>query len=268
MKNIIRTFLVVVVCLGVVVTPVKAQTPTPVPFIVPPGGIAIIGFDFVNDKFTIVCLSQIPANTTILFTDNGWNSNNNTFRTGEGVNYWDAPNGCELGKVITLDFSVLYRYKTYSDMSLAELGDQIFVYQEKSDGNPRFIFGLNTRGTDWTNATNANTSALPAELASLNPSPSISVPQSPYAVYSKLKRDFDSTTAALAYLTDLTNWTTSPTTLLMPTGDFSFTTTAVHMSDFRAETGGETAPWWVLVGLVVVPVVVMVFNRPKKDCCK
>jgi hypothetical protein len=243
---------------------VQAQTT----FEVPVGGIAIIGFDFVNDKFTIVCLSQIPAHTTILFTDNGWNSTNSSFRSGEGVNYWDAPNGCALGKVITFNFGDLYKYKTNIDMSLAELGDQIFVYQEKSDGNPRFIFGLNTRGTEWTNATSANTSALPAELASLNPSPSISVPQSPYAVYSKLKRDFDSTTVALAYLTDLNNWTTSPTTLPMPTGDFSFTTTAVHLSEFSADTKVGSTPWFVIVGLVVIPVLVMVWKKPKRNCCQ
>jgi hypothetical protein len=40
------------------------------------------------------------------------------------------------------------------------------------------------------------------------------------------------------------------------------------MSDLSAETGSESPPWWVLLGLVIVPVLVMVFKRPKRDCCK
>jgi hypothetical protein len=54
----------------------------------------------------------------------------------------------------------------------------------------------------------------------------------------------------------------------MPVGDFSFKTTAVGLSEFSAETEIETAPWWIIAGLVVIPVLVMVFKRPKKDCCK
>ena len=153
-------------------------------------------------------------------------------------------------------------------MNLEVSGDQIFAYQGSSS-SPNFIFALNSYLDGWqSNAIDSNSSSLPTVLATLDPSPSIAIQQSAYAIYSKPKRDFTSTSEALAFVTDPVNWTRSTSPLAMPTGDFSFTTTAVHLSDFKATTEGESTPWWVLVGLVIVPVVVMVLKRPKRDCCK
>ncbi len=272
MKTFIRTILVMVVCLAVFSSPVTAQAPTPVPFIVPPGGIAIIGFNFDDpNQFTFVCLADIPAGTEIRFTDNGWLSAGG-FRSGEGILSWYTPGGCELGKIVTISQSQFKDYMT-DDFSLQDNGDQILVYQQFPSNPPKFIFALNSEGTGWqSNATNKNTSAIPEGLDATN---SVALNEIDNAIhtggqeYDLPAMTFNSPSQALASIVDKTHWKGSDSTRqTMPNGSFSFTTTAVHLSEFSAETEGESAPWWALVGLVVIPVVLMIFKRPKRDCCK
>lgn len=258
MQTFIRTFLVIVILLAVFTTPAQAGD------VLNPGDIAIIGYRFGSSaEFSFVCLRRITAGTEIVFTDNGW-KDTQVFRFGEGFLPWTAPTGdCQLGQVINVK---LINYTTGMNLELS--GDQIIAYQGSSS-SPNLIFALNSYEDGWqSNSTNSSSSSLPTVLAVLNPSPSIAIKQTGYAIYSKIDRDFASTSAALAFVTDPANWTRSTSPLAMPTGDFSFTTTAVHLSDFNAETGDETAPWWVLVGLVVIPVMLMVSKRPKKDCCQ
>ncbi|HRU63661.1 MAG TPA: hypothetical protein P5236_04530, partial [Paludibacteraceae bacterium] len=53
------------------------------------GDIAIIAVNTDAPKtFTFVALADIPANTTISFTDNAWNATTSTWRTGEGTIQW------------------------------------------------------------------------------------------------------------------------------------------------------------------------------------
>ncbi len=109
-------------------------------------------------------------------------------------------------------------------------------------------------------------STLPDALDNLNPSPEIAFIERDSGIYTG-SRNFETTTEALDSISNPANWETSDTALIMPTGSFSFTTTAVGLSDFSAETEGESAPWWMLVGLVIVPVIIMVVKRPKRNCC-
>ncbi len=67
---------------------------------VPVGGIALVGFDFDNDKLAFVCLVTIPAGTDVLFTDNGWISETSGFRTDEGINLWEPAIDCNIGEII------------------------------------------------------------------------------------------------------------------------------------------------------------------------
>ena len=265
MQKFVGTILVIVVCLVSLSTSVQAQTT----YEVPVGGIALVGFDFANDYFAFVCLSPIPMGTDVLFTDNGWSSSLNNFRTGEGTNLWSPVTECKLGDVIFTSSGALSQYQG-TTMSLSTSGDQIFVFQKKIDGSPRLIFGLNSDGDDWLpNSTypNVNQSNIPNELAILTPKPAVAIPEKDYGYYQG-PRGFDTTTEALASITNSSNWKSSDSALTIPTTPFSFTTTAVHLSDFKATTERETAPWWIIAGLVVIPVLVMVFKKPKKDCCK
>jgi hypothetical protein len=270
MQNFIRTFLVVVCLLGVIATPVRAQTPTPVPFIVPPGGIAIIGFNFVQpDQFGFVCLVNIPDKTEIRFTDNGWMSTTNppTFRSGESILSWYTPGGCVIGQIVIINLTdPFHRNNTTNEpFDLSPSGDQILVYQYFST-NTNHIFALNSEGTDWQlTASNANTSARPTGLDATN---SIALDEIDNAIYTGTK-SFNTTADALAAIVNKANWTGSDSTRqTMPTGSFSFTTTAVELSDFSAETKGGSTPWFVIVGLVVIPTLVMVWKKPKRNCCQ
>lgn len=259
MRRFFTTFLVILVCLVSLSRSAQAQSA----FVVPVGGIAIIGFNFDDpDQFAFVCLTAIPAGTEIRFTDNGWQSSG-SFRTGEGIISWYTPGGCELGQIVTINPSQ-HKDNTTGDFFLSDSGDQILVYQFIHP-TTYHIFALNSEGSGWqTSATNTNTSAIPSGLDSSN---SIALDEIDNAIYIGPK-SFPATADALTAIVNKENWSGSDATRqTMPSGSFSFTTTAVHLSEFSAETGEGGAPWWVLLGLVVVPVAWMVLRRPKRDCC-
>ena len=262
MQKFVGTILVVLVCLAVFASPVIAGD------VLGPGDIAIIGYNLNKDynEFAFVCLKPVAAQTEIRFTDMGWKSNQ-TFRfvPEEGIISWY--NGCYLGQVIKIIPSQ-HSQNTTNKFLFTNAGDQIFVYQYFNTINT-LMFGLNAGGLDWQSTSDSDfNSALPTALASLNPSPSISITSYDNAVYTGSK-SFNSPSEALASIVNPANWTgdaSGPQS--MPVGDFSFKTTAVGLSEFSAETEIETAPWWIIAGLVVIPVLVMVFKRPKRECCK
>jgi len=263
MKKFVGTILVLVVCLGVLSNSVIAQSS----FEVPVGGIAFVGFDFDNDKFAFVCLVTIPANTKVFFTDKGWISDTSGFVTSEGINYWLPTQECRVGDVVLTTVGQLNQLS--GDMNLSSTGDQLFIYQTIND-KPHFIYGLNSEGSagTWqTSCSGTECSTLPGGLNNLGPSPEIAFIESDSGYY-KGTRSFTTTTEAVAAISNPGNWETSDSALTIPTTSFSFQTTAVHLGEFSAETKGETAPWWVLVGVVVISVAFIVFKRPKRECCK
>lgn len=118
------------------------------------GDIAQIGiYTDAPDKTAFVALVDIPAGTSINFTDNGWKSSG-SFRTGENVETWTAPSGgLSAGSVVNLDMS-----------DLSNSGDQIIAYTGTAT-NPNLLFALNDDGSAWaSNATSSNNSALPSGL--------------------------------------------------------------------------------------------------------
>jgi len=260
MQRFVGTFLIVLVCLAVFASPVTAGD------VLGPGDIAIIGFNFdIDDEFAFVCLKEVSAGTEIRFTDQGWETDNTFLDLDkDGPLSWQAPStGCKLGEIVkirVLDY--------YTNMSLNPNGDQIIVYQQLETGT-KLIYALNAAGPNWmAEATNENNSSIPSSLTSLTPSPLISITTYDNAIYIG-SNSFTTTTDALAAIVNINNWTgDNSVRQTMPSGSFSFTTTAVHLSEFSAETERETAPWWIITFLVVIPVLVMVVKRSNRECCK
>ncbi len=256
MKMLVKTFLVIVCLLGTVATPVQAGD------ILGPGDIAIIGFNSDDtSQFAFVCLKEISAGTIVYFTDNGW-MYTDIFRTGEGRLTWETPGGCALGQIVTINQFDLSMLGTFQ---LSNSGDQILVYQG-SDASPDFIFAINFEGIGWQgSASSANTSDIPTGLDATN---SIALTEIDNAVYVG-SRTFDTPSEALAAIVNQANWSGSDTVRqTMPSGSFSFTTTAVHLSNLTAEAGGESIPWWGLIILLIIPIAFFILKRPKRDCCR
>ena len=60
-----------------------------------------------TDNWAFVATTDIPGGEMISFTDNGWKADN-TFRTGEGIITWTAPEeGVACGTVVTIDYNAL-----------------------------------------------------------------------------------------------------------------------------------------------------------------
>jgi hypothetical protein len=259
MQKFVGTILVIVVCLAIFTSPVTAGD------VLEPGDIAIIGYNSDDtSQFAFVCLKEITAGTVIYFTDNGWVTTTTppSFRSGEGKLTWDTPGGCLLGQIVTINQYDLTMEGTFQ---LSNTGDQILVYQG-SDTAPNFIFAINFEGTTWQgSASSANTSARPPGLDATN---SVAIAEVDNAIYNSTK-SFNTTADALAAIVNIKNWTgDNSVRQTMPTGSFSFTTTAVHLSEFSADSQNQAAPSWIIAGLVVIPILVMVLKRPKRNCCK
>ncbi|KMO39732.1 5'-nucleotidase [Methylobacterium variabile] len=136
------------------------------------GDIAIVGYDATNpDDFAFVVLRDVEAGTAISFTDNGWNSATNAFRTGEGTYTYTAPTALAAGTVIrpTTDTAAGGTNSpvfTAPNFALNASGDQILAYQGTA-ASPTFLYAINFAdgGTTFAaNATTASTSALPPGL--------------------------------------------------------------------------------------------------------
>lgn len=186
-----------------------------------PGDIAMVGIcSDAPDKIAFVALVNIPAGTSINFTDNGWKSSG-SFRTGESVVTWTAPaGGTSAGTVINLDMS-----------DISNSGDQIIAYTGSAT-NPTFLFALNDDGSSWaSDATSNNNSALPAGLT--NGANAIALNEKDNYAYTGIT----SGTAAqlLAAIANKNNWTGNDSSF--PTFPTSFT-----VSGFSGGTGGTTIP--------------------------
>lgn len=132
------------------------------------GDIAITGFNSDDpDQFTFVLLTDVLNTTSINFTDDGWLVSN-SFRGSEGTITWTATSDLPCGTEITITdnspFSASIGTVTdSSSLQLSTSGDQILAYQGLST-SPTFLYAINFDGAGWSNATNANTSALPLGL--------------------------------------------------------------------------------------------------------
>lgn len=129
------------------------------------GDLALIGYssDTGGKSFAFVLLRDVTEGTRIDFTDNGWLAAGG-FRSGEGTVNWVAgAGGAAAGTVIT--FTGLT-----GGFNPSTSGDSIIAFQLPTPSNPLsqplyaldFADGNTTFAAD---ATNSNTSALPANLA-------------------------------------------------------------------------------------------------------
>ncbi|MGB0888373.1 MAG: T9SS type A sorting domain-containing protein, partial [Vicingaceae bacterium] len=137
------------------------------------GDIAIISMNTDgNDEFSFVLLRAITTGTVIKFSESGWLSGGG-FRGGgngsEGLITWTASSDLTCGTEITITSNGSVTSSGSLSLSnswgLSTSGDQILAYQGTSAA-PTFIYAINNNGAGvWqANATNANTSALPAGL--------------------------------------------------------------------------------------------------------
>lgn len=146
-----------------------------------PGDILFTGYNSDATKsFSFICLKEIPANTQIKFTDNGWLTSEG-FRTSEGILTWTSPtNILPLGtEVLVSDTSNLTvslgnLEATNLGFTLSTSGDQIFAYNPNSVPDPSddsgFYAGIQMN-SDWqteTDNASANTSTQPNALIGLS----------------------------------------------------------------------------------------------------
>lgn len=134
-----------------------------------PGDIAIVGLNSDNpDAMVFLTLADLPAGTSISFTDHGWLATGG-FRENEGVNRYTTSTAIPVGRIVVLndfgsgrgDFG-----NANGPPSLSTSGDQIIAFQGTVD-NPTPIYAINFDGQgEWHNdASSAQTSALPAGLS-------------------------------------------------------------------------------------------------------
>ncbi|MEZ5052784.1 MAG: T9SS type A sorting domain-containing protein [Chitinophagales bacterium] len=133
------------------------------------GDIAIVQMNADGtDNWAFVATTDIPGGEMISFTDNGWKADN-TFRTGEGIITWTAPEeGVACGTVVTIDYNALASVGSASEsgsLDFSSSGDQLLAYQGSTEA-PVFLAALNNDGSAvWqSDATSSNTSALPMGL--------------------------------------------------------------------------------------------------------
>jgi hypothetical protein len=137
------------------------------------GDIAIIAVNTDATKtFTFVALADIPASTTISFTDNAWNATTPAWRTGEGTIQWSHTEIVNAGTVITLTVNAnpysatIGTVTTNTYFNLSTSGDQILAYQgttaPTTNDDANWLFAFSTENFLWGN--NTNTSDVPTAL--------------------------------------------------------------------------------------------------------
>ena len=93
-----------------------------------------------DDSFAFVLLKDVDANTTITFTDRGWNDGTGfvaPLAIGDGEFTWTARSARSAGEVVILDFSNL----SPGSASFTVNGDQLFALQG-TISSPMFIAGM------------------------------------------------------------------------------------------------------------------------------
>ena len=137
-----------------------------------PGDVAIIAYNADDpDGFAWVALVSIPANTTINFTDSGWEST--AFRPSEHFNAsgplkWSHTSAVAAGTVISWN-GTTWSLGTFagSTIAFATAGDQLFAYTG-TNAAPAFLYGINFANAGWivgSTSNSANTSNIPAALS-------------------------------------------------------------------------------------------------------
>jgi len=128
------------------------------------GDLAIIGIRTDNpDDFSFVLLVDIVSSTEINFTDKGWITSSNSFRSGEGMVTFTASTAYSAGDVLSLSGnSSEFSYTT--NIKLGVGGDQIIAFQGTL-ASPTLISAAQTNSLYWqTGSINQRESNLPSGL--------------------------------------------------------------------------------------------------------
>lgn len=212
-----------------------------------PGDIAFVQYNADGiDNFAFVALTSIPAGEVIIFTDNGWISATNTFRTGEGIITWTAPlEGVPAGTIVVISTTPSASLGTVTevgDLNFSADGDQIIAYQQ---GDSTVVLAaLNNEGssTFQSSATSSTTSALPQGL--VEGESAVAIAEVDNAVYTGITTGDLATLQAA--LNDPGNWTGDNATNQTFTESFSVVqpTTAVELfsEDFQTFAGAGFSP--------------------------
>ena len=138
------------------------------------GDIAIIGVNTDATKsIAFVALADIPANTTISFSDNAWNATTQVWRTGEGLFTWSHTSVVAKGTVVTVSmpttFTATIGTVTKSgSFDLSATGDQVLAYEgttaPTANSSSLWLYGFSTENFVWGN--NTNPSDPPTALSS------------------------------------------------------------------------------------------------------
>lgn len=196
--------------------------------ILSPGDIAFTSFQSTNpDQFSFVILTDIQSGTEINFTDKGWQSSG-SLRSREGIYTWTAITNYTCGDEINIS--------SVSGMSLADDGDQILAYQGTST-SPNFVAAINFNDSKWSDATSAQTSALP---------PGLTEGVTAVAVGDRGNGYYNITTTTggqntiLSQINDRNNWTTSDSPQTFTPGTYSCTnTTTTYIYDGTSWTPND-----------------------------
>lgn len=175
------------------------------------GDVAVIGYNTDDqDEFAWVALVDIPASTTIKFTDDGVNSDD-SFRGGEGIKIWSHTSQINAGTVITRSGSTLSTGTFGSSGSFipSASGDQLIVYTG-TEASPTFIFAVNIANSGWITSGepgNTNESYQPSTLS--DGTTAIHVGSSDNGYYNDANGTSGNKTELLALIGSNSNWTTS-----------------------------------------------------------
>lgn len=188
------------------------------------GDVVITGFNSdTPDEFTFVLLTDITNTTTIKFTDNGWAETPApaAFRSNEGTITWTSNTDLPCGTIVSIINNSptgsssgitpsTGSVTTSGSFALSGSGDQILAYQG-TDTSPNFIYAVNFNASNWSNATNSNTSALPPGLT--NGSNAVALGNTDNSAYDCSVESNPS--LILAAVSDNLNWTNSTSLLTL-----------------------------------------------------
>ena len=131
------------------------------------GDIAIISVHTDVSKYVaFVALEDIPANSTISFTDNGWNATTQTWRSGEGTIQWSNAAVTSKGSVIVLSVNTspysasVGSVTTNTSFNLSASGDQVLAYEgttaPNTNNHATWLFAYSTRNFVYNNDSNSS----------------------------------------------------------------------------------------------------------------
>lgn len=197
------------------------------------GDIALISFASDSpDSLAFVILREVPASTTIRFTDSGWQSGGG-FRANEGGIEYTTSSILTPGTVISRSdpfdsggWSTSNAGVGNNGLALSSSGDQIIAFFGAAE-SPTFIHAVHFDSTGYVDAISSNTTALPTGLVEGETAVNLGEVDNGY--YSG--PTMGTPGALLTAIGDPANWTTSDTPITPPAWNFTVGDTGPQVED-------------------------------------